>query len=713
MKRFINFRPILFFALSFTAGIAAAYFIVLNKYLYLLFLFGFILFSISVFFVYAVKNGKIRRFFIIILGCVLLLLSGLFIFNHKIDRFESADLDEAHYYSVTGLIEQKSYTDSGCYLVLSNLTLKGVSIKKSDFKISVFVSDWVDADIGNVISFNSMLEKRSLIYDGRFSAQNIAEGIKYYASLNADDISVTDYSPNLLMRVCIFINSSLKRGLSKDCYSVANAMLLGDSSEISTETLYSYRSAGVAHIFAVSGLHIGFVATALGFLLKKFKTNRVLNFIIITIACFFYSGICGFSASSIRASIMCAVLQLSAVSGDRYDGISSVSLAMFIVLLFNPVQLFCVGFQLSFGVVYGLLIFSKPISKIFSFLPQKISASLGAVIAAQLTAIPVSLKAFGSFSIIAVAFNLVFIPVSGVIFIVLLCSAVIGGLFGIERVALFIPDYVLKIVNGIINGVDYKIFIVGGFTFGAFAVFYYATILVPSGIFNFRTITKRILSVFCAAICILGTVLVNVNEYSTVKVYVVGSATVSASLVSYKDSNVLVVNSANYTIYPNALKRLSNVANVKELDAVILLTTENDLSLQLFTTKLSNAFNTDNIIYYGDKLVQDEILMSKSFPDVNCMDLSYESITLNDISLKYFEEGRFVKLSVKDKSIFAFGNISESIEITSFDIDSDMVIAYNRVKELYRCVKTERFVTCREHYSFKNGESEGILTVRL
>lgn len=713
MKKLINFRPILFLATSFTAGIVAAYFIILKKYLYLLFLFGFILLSILCFFVYSVKNGKIKRFLITVLTCVLLILSGLFIFNREIALFESEDLDDDHYYSVTGLIEQKSYTDSGCYLVLSNLTIKGVSVKNADFKISVFISDWVDADIGNVFSFSSLFEKRSLIYDGRFSAQNIAAGIKYYASLSVGDISVTDYSPNLLMKVRIFINSSLKKGLSKESYSVANAMLLGDSSEISTETLYSYRSAGVAHIFAVSGLHIGFVATALGFLLKRLKTNRLLNFIVITVACFFYSGVCGFSASSIRASIMCAVLQLSAVSGDRYDGISSVSLAMFIVLLFNPVQLFCVGFQLSFGVVYGLLIFSKPISKIFSFLPRKVSSSLGAVIAAQLTAIPISLKAFGSFSIIAVAFNLVFIPVSGVIFILLLCSAIIGGLFSIENVALFVSEYVLKIVNGIINAVDYKIFIVGGFTFGVFAVFYYATILVPSGIFNFRVITKRILAVICAAVCATGSVLINVNEYNAVKVYVVGSATVSASLVSYKDTEVLVVNSANYTIYPNALKRLSNVAGVKKLDAVILLTTENDLSLQLFTTKLSNAFNTDNIIYYGDKLIEDEVLMSKSFPSVNCVDLSYESKTVKDVTIQFFAEGRAAGISVKDKSIFAFGYFPESVEIGSFGSDYDMVIAYNRIEELYRRVKTERFVTCREHYSFRNGETEGVLTVKL
>ncbi len=713
MKKLINFRPILFLALFFTVGIAAAYFVLLKKYLFLFILLGFCILSVSWLFVYSVKNGKVKRCIAVVLVCALLFISGLFVFNQKINAFESADVDESHYYSVTGLIEQKSYTESGCYLILSDLEIKGVSVKNCDFKISVFVSDWVDADIGNVISFRSILEKRSLIYDGRFSAQNIAAGIKYYTSLEVSDISVTDYSPNLLMRVRIFINSSLKKGLSKECYSVANAMLLGDSSEINTETLYSYRSAGVAHIFAVSGLHIGFVATALGFLLKRLKANRVLRFIIITIACFFYSGICGFSASSIRASIMCAVLQLSAVSGDRYDGLSSVSLAMFIVLLFNPVQLFCVGFQLSFGVVYGLLIFSKPISKIFSFLPQKISSSLGAVIAAQLTAIPISLRAFGSFSIIAVAFNLVFIPVSGVIFIVLLCSAIIGGLFGIEKVSLFISEYVLRMVNGIINGVDYKIFIVGGFTLGIFSLFYYGTVLVPSGIFNIRTVTKRILAVFCAVVCVLGTVLINVNEYNTVKVYVVGSATVSASLVSYKDTNVLVVNSANYTIYPSALKRLSNVANVKELDAVILLTTEKELSLQLFTTKLSNAFNTDSIMYYGEKLVDDEILMAKSFPNIDCIDLSYESVTVKEVTLNYLEEGRISKLAVKDKSIFAFGSLSESVAISLLSIDSDMIIAYNRVQELYNRVKTERFVSCREHYYFKNGESEGVLTVKL
>ena len=175
----------------------------------------------------------------------------------------------------------------------------------------------------------------------------------------------------------IFIRDTLKVGLDLDEFTVAYALLCGNSDYMETEIIENFRASGVAHIFAVSGLHIGFFAVILNFITDKLRFNKYVKFFFVVSVLLFYSGVCGFTASSIRATIMTAVMLLAGLIGKKYDGLSSVALAGIIVLLYAPIQLFCVGFQLSFGVVLGINILSRPISKLLGFLPQKISSLSG------------------------------------------------------------------------------------------------------------------------------------------------------------------------------------------------------------------------------------------------------------------------------------------------------------------------------------------------
>lgn len=89
------------------------------------------------------------------------------------------------------------------------------------------------------------------------------------------------------------------------------------------DVLENFRNGGVAHIFAVSGLHIGFLAGVVFFLLRSCRVRGVPKVLISAAVLVFYAGICGFSPSSLRAAVMASVLAAAKETGMKYDGLSS------------------------------------------------------------------------------------------------------------------------------------------------------------------------------------------------------------------------------------------------------------------------------------------------------------------------------------------------------------------------------------------------------
>lgn len=711
MKRLINFRPAVFAAVMLACGITAAYYVVMKNVLGAV---AFSLIPLAIIVYRAVEfhfseKSKIAVFSAVIVGLCLFFIAFT-AFSVKTNRYISADLN-GHDYNVRGRVVQTLATNRGEFIVLDNVELAGIYKGKTRYKVSAHVTGGARIELGDEVMFKARLLDRSVVYEGRFSAENVANGIKYTAALNASDVNVITNRKTIFQSVNVFLRDSLRNGLDGDEFAVAYAMLTGNSSEMQTETLSSYRSAGVAHIFAVSGLHIGFVAAVIGFILKKLNVKGVLAFLIVTVLALFYSGVCGFSASSLRAVVMCALCCGAAIRGNRYDALSSVSFAASVLLLISPVQLFCAGFRLSFGVVYGIILFAVPVARLLKFLPKKLALTFGTIIAAQISSIPISLACFGSFSVFAVAANLVFIPVAGVLFVTLLLAAITGGAFGISHITLFIPKYALKALNATITALDYKSFIIGGFTLGVFSAAYYAALIIPSGFLNLKRTLSVILSAICLVVCAVGTVAVNVVEYNSVKLYVIGSDSLCGALVSYKNKNMLVVNEARYRFSANRLKALADVTGVSSLDCVAVIDGKDELSLQVFTTRLKSAFAVDELYYYGEKRYDEEKITRRSFPDTECFALT-SGITENSLGeFGYICDGRGLKLIVGDKVLTFFGRLD--LGNVPKDVRTDVAIACNYTEVLNYRISAKRFVACRTDVNFPDGESEGILKIKL
>ena len=211
-------------------------------------------------------------------------------------------------------------------------------------------------------------------------------------------------------------------GLEGEVLAVVSALTVGDKSELTRELKDSYTAAGTSHILALSGTHIVLLAMIVSWLLfplRYLRGGKQITGLLIVVFLWLFAFLSGLSPSVIRAVVMYSLCVVAAVvSEGRFAAISSVSLAAFLMLVYRPMYLFDVSFQLSYVAVLSLLLIYPLVEKFFhcrwkfvNYLWQTIALSF----AAQLGTLPFVLCYFGTFPTYFLLANLVVVPLSVVI----------------------------------------------------------------------------------------------------------------------------------------------------------------------------------------------------------------------------------------------------------------------------------------------------------
>lgn len=173
-------------------------------------------------------------------------------------------------------------------------------------------------------------------------------------------------------------------------------ILLGDKDELDEDIYEGFRDVGVAHILAVSGLHVGIIYIFINKLFYKVPIYvRLLSvFSVLSL----YIIITDFAPSILRATFMILLLAIGPFFNRRYDLLSSIAFTALILLIVNPILLMNVGFQLSFGAVLSIALLYKPILKKLCFLPSFWAQLIAASTAAQLGIFPLTAYYFNMIS---------------------------------------------------------------------------------------------------------------------------------------------------------------------------------------------------------------------------------------------------------------------------------------------------------------------------
>lgn len=708
MKKLLNFRPILFIAISLCFGLLLGYSITIKSVWLSVSVVALFLVCCFCYLYLSFLNKKIKKSIVFSVVLIAFFLVGLFSFNLTVNKFEKSNLN-SHTLTVFGRITYLEETEGSFKLVLSDVEFSGYKKGRTNYKIQVYCTGINDFKLGDLVRFTDKIYDYTVIYDQDFSANNISGKVKYFTYVDSENIAVKGNRLTVFEKCNLFLKDSLKSGLNEEEFALAYAMLLGNSDYMDFGVLNQFRSAGIAHIFAVSGLHIGFIALVLKWFFDKLKINKYLKLALIGSIVFFYAGICGFSASSIRASIMCVVMLFSESIFERYDPLSSVGVSALIILLFSPIELFCVGFQLSFVVVLGIVLLNGFFLKVFRKLPKKIASSLATVVSAQIAGIPICLAVFNKVSLISVVTNFLFLPLASVIFIAVFVCAIIGGLFFIPKITLFLPQWALWLVNRLMSLMNYSLFDFEGITLGVFAIFFYALLIVAVGFFNFRRKIKNIICLVLASVVVLGTTFYNVGLYNSEKVVIYGNQNLCFTLYDYRGDTTLVVNKYLMGKSVSQLKRVMNKENLSSIEKLIVPKQAEWFDLQLFLTKLTTVDLPEVIVYYDESNNVNHDVIKKSFGINYLYNLSIaKEMQIDELYVTSEIEGYGVNLKTKSFDFTVVSNIPDNV-LAKATVKSgrDLLVLSNRKDYLFANNHAKNKVSYLSDTEYIDAESFG------
>lgn len=399
---------------------------------------------------------------------------------------------------VSGRVERTGETSDGnVYLILSDVKVNGERISG---KLAAYMTENAAGNCrrGYEVEFFAELKEQNFFEYGSVS-YNACRNVRYVCTVAGYN---STYRFNLFGEMNYALERALFDNLDKETAAVCFAMLTGNTDAISEGTLTAFRSGGIAHVFAVSGLHIGVIYGALTFVFRKCGVNRYVSTAIRIAALCLYAGVCLFSASSVRALVMCSVAAVSGCVHRKSDGLNALAFAAVILLLINPLNLYSVGFKLSFSAVLGILLLSKNLARLLKFLPKKFAGALAVAISVQFSTLPVQLTSFGYVSAAGLALNIVFIPLVSVLYVLLFICAVASAVFPwIAGVLLTVAAVPLQLLMNLVTVCGFeKALVYGRFTDAVYLPFIVAVVIFTDK-FNFRP-TMRI-ACACAALFIL------------------------------------------------------------------------------------------------------------------------------------------------------------------------------------------------------------------
>lgn len=297
-------------------------------------------------------------------------------------------------------------------------------VKVADKKVLVYLpKDSLSAsiEVGDGLLFYTRIESptnKDGFHEFDYAGFLYRQGVSGTAYVSSDDWSRKEKEGmgNWKLKALSFrekiIGKYREWGIGNSQLAVLSALTLGYKGDLDQETRNAYSVAGISHVLALSGMHIGVIWLLLDGLLRLLMGRRlqVLKWILVTSILWSFALMVGLEASVVRAVVMCMVMELGSLSGNKPFSANSLSIAAFFMLLYRPFYLFDVGFQLSFVAVASILFLYPLFYRLFpckNMVGRWVWGMMSVSMAAQLGTAPLVMYYFSNFSIYFILANVV------------------------------------------------------------------------------------------------------------------------------------------------------------------------------------------------------------------------------------------------------------------------------------------------------------------
>lgn len=413
------------------------------------------LLGVPICFVFQHKGWGIRAVTLVCLGLVTGFLVGAW--NTRVNLDKAAAYDGKTEQICATVTDYSVETDYGC-AVQAKCKLSGKEIA-----VQLYLNDEISLSPGDRIEGLFLFRYTG----GKDATYHFGKGILLLGyqrdTANMTPVQTTPIQlyPAVLRRQ---IENAIDRHFPADTAFFARALLLGDRTDVDYEMNTAFKVTGISHIIAVSGMHVSILASVVYVLAAR---KRWLMALLGIPTVLLFAAVAGFTPSITRACIMQILLLVALIFDRDYDPMTSLAATSVVMLMANPMVVTSVSFQLSFGCMAGIFLFSSGIYEkikqlklwrdskpktLRGMLRGWIAGSVSVTLGAMAFTTPLCAAHFGSVSLIGILTNLLVLWLVGWIFpgIILVCalSAVHSG---IAVSAAWIISWPIRLLLGFIQ----------------------------------------------------------------------------------------------------------------------------------------------------------------------------------------------------------------------------------------------------------------------
>ncbi len=344
----------------------------------------------------------------------------------------------------------------------------------------------------NSFSHRKIDYRTSYLVRGRLSAKQFKHNSFYILWLKKDSYIKelpSNWIDNFIRKVTFALVFHFKKYLSPEAYKFSSSVFLGRRELAEWWMSSLLRKAAVAHLFAISGLHVGLISGMLFFTLKIFRIRFRARLIIAVIFMFIFALCAGMRPSIVRASIMFSFLGAGFFLKRKISVFDSLSIAGIVCLLLNPLWVLDVGFQLSFlsvfSIIVGFNLFSVSLGS-RSFLINYVKGIFFSTVFVFIAIFPLVSLYFGRVYLLGIAANIILIPIFTFILILIF---IFVGLYFVP----FLATYAAEVLSLSVSLFLRFAFLMGKIRFAYFtfsmkgvSVFLYYTLLLLGAVLVHR-----------------------------------------------------------------------------------------------------------------------------------------------------------------------------------------------------------------------------------
>lgn len=299
--------------------------------------------------------------------------------------------------------------------------------------------------------------------------------------------------------------------------ALLRSVCFGDTDSLDSALNVSLRRIGLTHVTSVSGLHLTFTVLLFNFLLIAVGLHYRVRYVLDIFIAIIFTILVGFPLSCVRACVM-VVLMCLAMAFDLFDdGLTSLSVAAFLITVVNPFAIRDVGFLLSVTATAGIILMRLPIENFLfpkrvgsntfvNWIYRKLTGAFSCSIAATVATLPIMVLVFGSISLIGPFANVLLIYPLEWVFMMGILMVLLGWIPGIGVALGWLCDVlyvIIEYLSGLLGRIPFAS--VSSFSLtGVVALVLFAGILAVA-IYDFYVKKRRsMMLLFSLLLCFIG-----------------------------------------------------------------------------------------------------------------------------------------------------------------------------------------------------------------